>query len=300
MVNGLHPETAERRADIFSIMGTADAERRCRICGQLADATSTQLVSNGYELFSCHSCGTAMIEARPDSGDLNRAYNHLFEQGAYDAHRIEFEQLKRGKSPANFHRRRALKRLELICTGRNLIEIGGGVGAFGMLASSRGWTYCDYDVSEAAVRFARDLKLNAHVFSIDEGPPLVPTSADVVVMWEVIEHVWNLFDYLNSIHKALRPGGLFMFSTPNYQRQGYKDAIAQGKSLGSVPPIHINFFTVASAQATLKAAGFKLCHVTKRRLYRPTMSVGGVVRSAKLACGLEEPMTLVGLAKKTC
>jgi predicted SAM-dependent methyltransferase len=117
-------------------------------------------------------------------------------------------------------------------------------------------------------------------------------------MWEVIEHVWNLSDYLKNVHRALRPGGFFMFSTPNYQRQGYKDAVAQGRSLGSVPPIHINFFTIDSLQTVLKAAGFESRRVTKRRLYRPPFSFRGVIHSAKLALGLQEPMTLVGLAKK--
>jgi SAM-dependent methyltransferase len=273
------------------------AARQCRICGHCVSATTTSHISNGYPLFSCGHCETVMIERRPRSEELNRAYDQLFEHGAYDAHRAEFQLLKSGKMPPNIYRGRLLKRLEALVQGRRLVEIGGGTGAFGVLAQSQGWRYTDYDISAAAIGFASELSLDARLFRLGEPPPLPAGSADVVVMWEVVEHVWNLHRYFTTIKNALKPGGVFLFSTPNYLRPVYRRALDQGKSLGSIPPVHINFFTTVSLRKALAAAGFTSFKVTKRRIYKPPATLHGALESLKVALCLVEPMTLIGIAK---
>jgi hypothetical protein len=55
----------------------------------------------------------------------------------------------------------------------------------------------DYDVSESAVGCACKLGLEAHLFRSDEYPPLPAGSPDVVAMREVLEHVWNVYEYRN-------------------------------------------------------------------------------------------------------
>ena len=113
----------------------------------------------------------------------------VFERGGYEQHRAEFELIKSGKPPHEFYRGRLLKRIQRMCNGRSLIEIGGGTGSFGVLVKSRGWNYVNYDISEVAVNFCRELSLEAYCFDGGSPPPLFPQSADAVVMWEVIEHV---------------------------------------------------------------------------------------------------------------
>jgi SAM-dependent methyltransferase len=127
-------------------------------------------------------------------------------------------------------------------------------------------------------------------------PPLQSRSADAVVMWEVIEHVWDVRGYCERIRAALKPGGVFLLSTPNYLRPGYREALEKGRSLGSIPPIHINFFTDVSLQKTLNACGFTKSYVTKRRLYKPSVSVRGAFDSLKNALHMVEPSTLIALA----
>jgi 2-polyprenyl-3-methyl-5-hydroxy-6-metoxy-1,4-benzoquinol methylase len=269
--------------------------RCCRACGSEAAFDRTGITSNGYALVRCEACATVMTEREPAAAETQAIYNELFESGGYAQHRAEFDRLKAGRSVPNAYRLHMLKRLERMSSGRRLIEIGGGTGAFGVLAASRGWQYSGWDVSASAVAAATELSLNVRAFSPETVPPLAPGSADVVVAWEVIEHVVQLQLLLRAIRAALVPGGIFAGSTPNFQRPIYQKGLTRAGN--SSAPIHVNFFTAASLSSVIRAAGFNQVTIVKRRLYRPDLTIGSIASSAGIAAGLLEPKTLYCLAK---
>lgn len=191
----------------------------CRICGKNNSLNSTGRSINGYPLFSCSCCQTAIVVRRPDAEVVAAVYDSLFREGEYEQHRAEYEAIKGGKRVRSFYRSYLLKRIERSCRKGNMVEIGGGTGAFGVLAKSRGWKYVDYDISNVAVDYARKLGLKAFVFPVEEVPPLPRRSTDAVVMWEVIEHVWDVHGYLTTILESLKPNGVLILSTPNFEFQ---------------------------------------------------------------------------------
>ena len=167
------------------------------------------------------------------------------------------------------------------------------MGAFGLIAQRRGWDYEDLDISEVAVQFAQALGLRARVIQ-DRVPDIPESSVDLIVMWEVIEHIWNVSEYLTTIRVALRPNGMLLLSTPNYFRSCYQTTDEWGTS---GPPVHLQFFTPESLKATLSLAGFRTVHLHRRRVWRPSrLSFGEVIRSARMAAGLEAPPTLYAFA----
>jgi hypothetical protein len=130
------------------MMVAGQLQRSCRICGQNAQSRPTGRASNGYPFFQCQSCETVRVEHQPDPAELKCTYDRLFEKGEYERHRREFEMMKSGRKPKGFDRRLLLGRATNSARGRRLIETGGGTGSFGVLATSRGWSYTDYDISE--------------------------------------------------------------------------------------------------------------------------------------------------------
>jgi 2-polyprenyl-3-methyl-5-hydroxy-6-metoxy-1,4-benzoquinol methylase len=174
-----------------------------------------------------------------------------------------------------------------------MVEIGGGTGAFGVLAKSRGWQYHNYDISNVAVDYARQLGLDAFVFDAANIPPLPAQSANVVVMWEVIEHIWDVHSYLTTILESLKPNGTLMLSTPNFD---FQPEFEKTRPALCKPPIHINFFTGRSLKATLEHAGFRNIQVTKRRFYRPSLDIKSIIMSLKWGVGLYPPRTLYAIA----
>jgi SAM-dependent methyltransferase len=260
--------------------------------------TSTGIVSQGrYYLVQCQQCGSVLVEQKPSSAEIAELYDELFAGDGYTAYRRALERLKANKSVSiGLLRRMQFLRMERMIEGRDMIEIGGGIGSFGLFAQKRHWSYVDYDVSEQAVEFARELGLEAHVFDADKAPALAAESADCIVMWEVIEHVWNVHADLRYYHQALRPGGVLLLSTPNFRRRGYQQAILE-PSPGS-PPIHLNFFTTEALKTVLVCAGFDRVKVFGKRIHRPTFTKTGIMRDLRILFGFEPPRTLLAIARK--
>jgi SAM-dependent methyltransferase len=264
----------------------------CRICGDDSRATSQGRIVNGYALYRCESCGTILVGEKPDLKEVARTYDLFFGEGPYAGHRAEWKMIKAGKAPTNLYGMWLLRRVEIMVAGRRMIEIGGGSGAFGLLAARRGWEYVDFDISRTAIDLVRQLDLTAQEFGPDSLPPLAEQSADVVVMWEVIEHVWDVHGYLNVIKKALHPDGILLISTPNWLTKAHQENDYWGP-LGS-PPIHVNFFTRDSLGKVLSAAGFGRNRIIQRRMYRPDSSLSWS-DSLKTALHIRAPHSLYAM-----
>ena len=78
------------------------------------------------------------------------------------------------------------------------------------------------DACEEAITFARKLyaKPNLHysqgnACSPDLFQKLTPHACDIVVSFEVIEHIERYFDYLENVSLLLKENGQFLLSTPN-------------------------------------------------------------------------------------
>ena len=77
---------------------------------------------------------------------------------------------------------------------------------------------------------------------------------DVVVMFEVIEHLFDPRLVLEQVQRLLRPGGTLVLSTPNFNALS---RFALGNSWAVLSPAeHLYYFTRDSLRALLQAAGF--------------------------------------------
>jgi len=264
----------------------------CRVCGAPRAPAPIDRAEGGHPLGRCPACGTVVALGRPGAGALAALYDELFETGDYERHRRTFEALARGEPHWSRYRARLLRRLERRARGRSMAEIGGGVGGFGMLATRRGWSYSDFDISEVAAGFARRLGLRATVFPEGEPPPLPAGSADAVVMWEVVEHAWDVAGLLRACRRALRPGGCLALSTPNWEHGRTLAALGPLAS----PPLHLAFFDAQSLRGALEAAGFTHVRVFGKRLETPRPTLGSVAASVRLLLGLRAPETLCAFA----
>ncbi|MBY4128859.1 class I SAM-dependent methyltransferase [Rhodococcus fascians] len=72
----------------------------------------------------------------------------------------------------------------------------------------------DYDASAAAhvrARYPRVTMLRGNLDRL----PFADSTVDVVVNFQVIEHLWDQGAFLAEVHRILKPGGTLLISTPN-------------------------------------------------------------------------------------
>lgn len=277
------------------------AERRhgargCRCCGAEAALEKGFRRVVGYGLDRCPKCGSVMADRCPDDAEVAAIYEELFARSGYAQHRREHQALMRGKRQSGGYRVSQLKRLGRLVRGRRLVELGGGTGAFGVEARRAGWTYTDFDISPHALDCVRELGLEARPMDPHHFPALEPASVDALVMWEVLEHLWDVHAWLKGARQALKPDGALLLSTPNWLRSGYQRSDDWGPL--SNPPVHVGFFSAEALARVLRAAGFRRVQCWVRRYYAPwPPGTSSLKRSLRLATGQEPGPTVYALAR---
>ncbi|SNS31586.1 Methyltransferase domain-containing protein [Rhodococcoides kyotonense] len=102
------------------------------------------------------------------------------------------------------------------CTGKVILEAGSGEGYGADMIANVATTVVglDYDASAAthvSVRYPRVKMLRGNLAQL----PFADDSVDVVVNFQVIEHLWDQAQFLAECYRVLTPGGLLLISTPN-------------------------------------------------------------------------------------
>ncbi|SPM37703.1 Ubiquinone/menaquinone biosynthesis C-methylase UbiE [Mycobacterium rhizamassiliense] len=108
------------------------------------------------------------------------------------------------------------QRLAKRCVGREVLEAGCGEGYGADLIAdvARRVVAVDYDaaaVGHVRGRYPRVEVMQANLAEL----PLPDASVDVVVNFQVIEHLWDQGQFVAECARVLRPSGLLMMSTPN-------------------------------------------------------------------------------------
>src|SRR6202044_1924571 len=108
------------------------------------------------------------------------------------------------------------QRLAQYCAGREVLEAGcgEGYGADLIAGVARRVIALDYDeatVAHVRARYPRVEVVHGNLAEL----PLADASVDVVVNFQVIEHLWNQAQFVRECARVLRSSGLLMVSTPN-------------------------------------------------------------------------------------
>ena len=108
--------------------------------------------------------------------------------------------------------------LPMVRTNDEILETGCGAGYGSCMLSHRARSVVAIDYSPAALRYARErysapnlthLLMNCHSLGFADA------SFDLVVSFEVFEHLEQPDTYLGECRRVLRPGGRLVLSTPN-------------------------------------------------------------------------------------
>jgi 2-polyprenyl-3-methyl-5-hydroxy-6-metoxy-1,4-benzoquinol methylase len=136
----------------------------------------------------------------------------------------------------------------------NLIDIGAGYGIFldEWRKVSPETNMIAVEPSHSLANECRKKSLNV-IESMAEQVSGINNFADLVVCFEVLEHVYKPIDFLKTLKKLVKPGGYVFISTLCIN--GFDLQLLWDKSTQISPPHHINFLSVKGFKFLFEKAG---------------------------------------------
>ncbi|WP_006245678.1 class I SAM-dependent methyltransferase [Mycolicibacterium tusciae] len=144
------------------------------------------------------------------------------------------------------------ERLAQRCAGRDVLEAGCGEGYGADLIADVAHRVIGLDYDETAVAHvrARYPRVHMHHGNLAELP-LGDGEVDVVVNFQVIEHLWDQGQFVAECLRVLRPGGVLLMSTPN------RITFSPGRDT-PINPFHTRELNAAELTELLSDAGFSV------------------------------------------
>jgi SAM-dependent methyltransferase len=144
-----------------------------------------------------------------------------------------------------------------------LLDVGCATGEFLARAREFGWEPHGVDLSEHAVRYAREYwKLDAAVGEL--GDVSFPNGFfDAITLWNVFEHLYAPLDDIAHMDRLLAPGGVVVMTLPNLgslDRELFASSWA-----GYDVPRHLHVFSLPALRQAFDDRGFEV--VETRCLY---------------------------------
>lgn len=213
----------------------------CRLCS--SEDLDLHFEVRGCVLDRCRACGFVQVRDRPTAEELHAIYSAgYFAKSKYDD---EFAQRRENQ------RRVALLGGAGVPRGGHVLDVGCATGDFLGAAADR-YDVWGLDVSAFATQLARErVPAFAHqIFTgFIEDQTLPDQFFDAIVMWDVVEHIWDPRAVLRRLVQHLRPGGTLILSTPDIGAPTAR--LMRTRWAFMTPPEHLGFFNRASLRRLL-------------------------------------------------
>lgn len=151
----------------------------------------------------------------------------------------------------------------------SLLEVGSYCGLFLKQAKQSGWKCTGIEPSNWAAHYClgQDPQLTILNATFETAKDSLNTPFDVIVSWDVIEHVANPGKFIKDTASLLTQDGVFVFSTIDID--SWLPRI-MGKRWPWIMEMHLYYFTPQVLKEMLQEGGLTLIHVDNYRHYAST------------------------------
>lgn len=227
----------------------------CPACG--ATETAPRFEKKGISYVTCLACATFFVNPRPSQAVLEEFYSTSANYAYWNTYIFPASEAARREK---IFIPRVDRVLELCnrhgVSSGSLLEVGSGFGTFCEELMSR-------NVFErvVAIEPTPDLAETCRKRGIEViESPIEKVSLDaqqhfdVIVSFEVIEHLFSPKEFVAECKRLLKPGGLLIITCPN--GKGF-DVEVLGTASDTVDHEHLNYFNPASMEVLLAREGLE-------------------------------------------
>lgn len=215
MTSGMVDELNERFEKgldrYFDDLGGLKKEFSERVdCPNCGEKEGRQFIQKRFSYVRCAGCGMVYCSPRLNSEVNTRIHSR----------ETYIEHFKLKVIPSIDYRRDVLARrkyeqlMGFFKGSGRVIDIGCGLGEVLSVFQENGWDAMGVDFNEFAIEYAREkfgVKIiNKDIFELD-----MPEKFDLVMLWGVLEHVYEPFKLLEKARSILKPDGLMLVEVPS-------------------------------------------------------------------------------------
>ncbi len=231
----------------------------CPACGK--NDSKFQFEKNEVSFCLCNACETLFANPRPSQEAIDSYYKNSKNYEFWNTHIFPASETARREK---IFKPRVNALLETIqkfhLQTDTLIEIGSGFGTFceELKKTNTFNKIISVEPTPSLADTCRKKGLNVisqPVEQIDE----TTLKADIIVSFEVIEHLFNPSIFLSKCQKLLKPKGMIFLTCPNYF--GF-DVQILGATSSAIDNEHINLFHPNSIRTLLERCGFRVLEIS--------------------------------------
>jgi len=178
----------------------------CRLCGY--SKLDCKFMVNSIPIVSCVSCGFVQVNQKPEREDILSLYREdYFKETKYSENFAKNKEYERRMDLLSKHLPHDSVILECGCANGDFIEY-----------SKSRYQMWGIELSNTAVHKARKTnpELSEKILCGFLHEQTLPDNFyDAIVMWDVVEHLWDPVMEMESFIDKLKPGGYLFISTPN-------------------------------------------------------------------------------------
>lgn len=188
---------------------------------------------SGLSIVECKHCKLQALYPRPNQKEL---YSKDYYQGKADYSYIDERE---NKKFASYVWKARVRNIKKFVPEGNFLDIGSSFGGFLESAREEGFQVQGVEISEYAARYANENGIPTFNGSLAEAK-FPSAHFSVITMVEVIEHIENPSLFFKELTRILKPGGLLLLQTANFDGWQAKE---EGSQYHYYMPGHVFYYS---------------------------------------------------------
>lgn len=219
-----------------------------------------------FTVVKCRTCLLMRTSPRPTAETIGHYYPESY--GPYHSSRVTNPNNISVKRPLLMRLLRGLfefntERLPPMSQPGRMLEVGCASGAFMHRMAQQGWAVEGVEFSKTAAENTRSLGYKVFTGRIEDMPD--PENVfDIVVGWDVLEHLHDPISALKKMYSWTKPGGWLVISLPNAASMDFR--IFKGSWYALSLPHHLYHFTPETIRMMLNSTGWKVEKILPKRV----------------------------------